>query len=570
MQMKYFIYCRKSSEQEDRQILSLPAQVKELTDLAEKDKLQVIDIFQESMSAHWAGRPKFNEMMARVRKGEANGVIVWDESRIARNAKDAGDVIYMLDLEQLVEIRKPNKTYKNTPDDKSWLAMCFMMSKKESDDKGVNIKRGMRQKAEQGWYPSPWTKPGYMWDRFTEKGKRTILNDPTRFPLIKECWDLMISGAYTVPQILNKLNNEWGYVSPTRKSIGGKPMGKSQLYTVFSDPFYYGWFEYKNSDGVKYWQKGSHDPMITEEEFNKVQIRLGRSCKQRMRKHEFPLTGILRCGECGAMVTAEEKWQIICSGCKHKFSSLNKTECPTCKLQVEEMINPKVLHYIYYHCTKRVNPNCKQKSVIYEGDHGLKDQADKLLKSVRISERFKNWAIKYLNSLNDEEISSHTATISLLQSSYSDCVKKLDNLVRLKISPQNSDGSLLSDDEFKAQKISIVAEKTKLEEKLGIQGDQIINWVDTVERTFDFAIHARYRFDIGSPEEKREILFTIGSNMKLFNQILIPNLEKEYSFLEAVTQQVPSTSYGFEPDKISSTPGQLEELWAKNITVIPG
>lgn len=106
-QLLFFIYCRKSSEQEDRQILSLPAQEKELLALAEKEKLRIVDIYKESRSAHTAGRPLFNDMLTRIEKGEANGILVWDESRIARNSLDGGKVIYMMDLEQIKAIVKP-------------------------------------------------------------------------------------------------------------------------------------------------------------------------------------------------------------------------------------------------------------------------------------------------------------------------------------------------------------------------------------------------------------------------------------------------------------------------------
>jgi DNA invertase Pin-like site-specific DNA recombinase len=107
MEMRYFIYCRKSSEAEDRQILSLPAQVRELKEFARKNNLKVIHIFQEEKSAHRIGRPVFNEMTERIEKGEANGIIVWDESRLARNSLDGGKIIYMMDLGQIVEIVKP-------------------------------------------------------------------------------------------------------------------------------------------------------------------------------------------------------------------------------------------------------------------------------------------------------------------------------------------------------------------------------------------------------------------------------------------------------------------------------
>lgn len=563
--LRYFIYCRKSSEQEDRQILSLPAQAAELQKLAENDNLTVVDIFQESKSAHTAGRPKFDVMVKRFEAGEANGIIVWDESRIARNSLDGGKIIYMMDLGQILEIRKPGKIYRNTPDDKSWLQMCFMMSKKESDDKGVNVRRGLRTKAEKGWYPSSWTKPGYMWDN-AERGNKSLLVDPIRFPLIKQCWDLMLTGAYTTPQILRKLNDEWGYRSPIRKTLGGKPMHRSQLYNVFSDPFYYGWYEYKDSSGETIWKNGNHKPMITEEEFNRVQMLLGRGSKQRMRKQNFPLTGIIRCGECNAMVTAEEKWQTICTSCKHKFSSLNKDECPKCHLKIEEMVNPTVLHYIYYHCTKRKNVNCTQRSILSDD---LIKQVDNKLKNVKVSQRFVNWALKYLGSLHNEESIAHTATITQLQNSYNDCIKRLDNLVKLKISPVNSDGSLLSDDEFLDQKTVLVSEKNKLEESLKNQGQRVNNWLETVEENFNFALHARHRFEVGSPDEKREILVTIGSNLTLLDKVLGLDLENEYAFLEYVNEVEPTVSEEFEHEKSVDLSMDLESLWAQNRLVLP-
>ena len=561
MQIKYFIYCRKSSEQEDRQILSLPAQVKELQSFAKKERLQVVEVIQESKSAHKAGRPRFDHMVERIQAGEANGVIVWDESRLARNAKDSGTLIYMLDLEELIEIRKPGKTYINCPDDKSWLGINFTMSKKESDDKGVNVKRGLRAKAESGWCPSSITKPGYMWDKYAERGSKTIIKDPIRFPLIKQAWEYLLSGSYTVAQILHKLNNDWGYTSPIRKSTGGKPMYSSQLYRIFSDPFYYGYFEYKDSSGNKQLIKGKHQSMISEEEFNKVQILLGRPNKQRSRKHNFPLTGIIRCGKCGGLITAEEKWQLICPKCKHKFASKNKTACPKCHNLIKEMINPKVLHYIYYHCGNRSSHKCTQKSIKYED---LCEQIDNKLKQLTISDRFVQWAIKYLNKLNEEEQQFHSTSIKQFQKQYDDCQKKLDNLLALKISPKNIDSSLLSDEEYASQKEILIKRKTELKEKIENFDMRFNNWTDQVENHFSFATNVRQRFNTGSAEEKREILSRIGSNLTLFNKTLDIKFEKEYSILESATKKEPSTLAKFEPRKKQDESNKLEKLWGEN------
>src|SRR5690606_7280422 len=116
-----------------------------------------------------------------------------------------------------------------------------------------------------------------------------------RFILIKKAWKLMITGAYTVPQILKILNEEWGYTTLRRKTIGGNPMARSTLYEVFTDPFYYGEYEYPVGSGN--WFTGQHEPMITKDEFDRVQILLGRNGKPRPKQHEFPFTGLAKCGE---------------------------------------------------------------------------------------------------------------------------------------------------------------------------------------------------------------------------------------------------------------------------------
>lgn len=562
---KYFIYCRKSSEQEDRQVLSLDSQEKELMEYAQKEKLVVVGVYKEAKSAHKAGRPLFNEMLQRLEKGIADGVIVWDESRIARNSRDSGNFIYMIDLEQVVEVRKPGKVYKNTPDDKSWLAMCFMMSKKESDDKGVNVKRGLRTKADNGWLPYSSAKPGYMWEKYAEKGDKTILYDPIRFPLIKKCWELFLTGTYSVSQILDKLNNEWGYRTPKRKRIGGKPMAKSQLYGIFTEPFYYGYYEYPDKDGVLGWYKGNHKPMVTKDEFEKVQVLLGRKGRPRPKTHNYDYTGLIECGECGAAITAEEKWQIICPNCRFKFSSQNKDSCPKCHILIEEMANPKILHYLYYHCTKRKNPNCTQKSIT---QRDLEKMVDGMLANIQISEEFKDWAIRHLNELNDQEVEDRNTILKSLQSAYNDCVKRIDNLVQLKISPQNSDGSLLSDDEFREQKSILLKEKSELSDRLGNTDQRIDHWLELSEKTFNFACYAKYWFKNGDLQTKREMFFGLGQNLTLLDKIVRVNLDKPLEWIENTKQVEPTISPRLEPAEKPYTTAQLHALWAKNPSVL--
>lgn len=562
--MKYFIYCRKSSEGDDKQVLSNPAQKLELTSLANKEKLSVVGIYEEEKSAHSIGRIKFNEMLTRIENGEADGIIVWDESRIARNSLDGGKVIYMLDENKIQEIRKPGKTYRNTPDDKSWLAMCFMMSKKDSDDKGVNVKRGLKMKATSACVPPySWTKAGFLWDKFSERGDKKFIDDPIRWTLIDKMFDLMLTGAYTPPQLLKILNEDWNYTTPVRKTIGGGPMQRSTIYRILTDPFYYGEFEYPLGSGN--WIQGTYSKMITKDEFDRIQVLLGRKGKPRAKKHAFPYTGLIRCGECQAMITAEEKRQIICPQCKYKFSSNNKEKCPKCSILIEEMVKPTLLHYNYYHCTKRKDPNCSQKSIKIEE---LEQQVDELLSRIEISPRFTEWALTYLNEQNDKEVQDRTVIIKSQRSGYDDVVSQIDNLVKLKISPQNSDGSILPDEIYEPQMQGLLKKKKELKDKLDNSDLRIDKWLELTEKTFNFACYARYHFANGDTQTKREILLGLGPNLMLKDGIVRVDLLKPLQFLEEAKNEINKISARLEPtEKIDNTL-QMEALWDQNLTLL--
>ncbi len=555
--LTYFVYCRKSSESEDKQVLSLPAQKSELLRFASDNKLTIVDVYEESASAHVIERKKFNEMLGRMQKGEAHGLIVWDESRIARNSFDGGKVIYMIDLGQIVEIRKPGKTYSNTPDDKSWLAMCFMMSKKESDDKGVNVRRGLREKAQQGMYVGA-AKPGYRFDPLAPQGEKDLIPVSGTHEIIGKCWKTMLTGKYRVADLLDLINNEWGYRSIRHGKLGGKPMCLSELYVMLHDRFYMGEFEYPTGSGK--WHKWRGEPMVTEEEFMRVQILIGNKFMPKAHHRTFAYTGLIKC-VCGSQITAEEKWQVICTECKQKFSSLNHSTCPKCNKKIAEMLEPTILHYIYYHCTKKKDKNCKQGSIRLEE---LEPQIDQALGSIEINDEFKEWAVKYLNELNDQESEDRNTTISSLQRAYDDCVKRLDNLVKLKISSGNTDGSLLSDEEFRNQKEAILVDKRQLEASMGHAGQRIEQWVEAAETAFDFAIHARYRFATGTLADKREILSTIGSNLVLEDKKLWLDLTKPFCFLKDIISKEVTTSGKFEPEKRIDMKAQLESSWAQN------
>jgi DNA invertase Pin-like site-specific DNA recombinase len=292
-------YSRKSSEQEDRQVLSLDSQENELHKLALALKVKGLPILKEAKSAKAPGRPLFDDMVSKIESGEISRIFAWHPDRLSRNSVDTGKLVYLFDLGLLQEIVTPSQTFKNTPMDKFMLSMICNQAKMENDNKSINVVRGLKTKAEKGWLPSG-AKPGYMNDKFAEKGNKTTPTDPERFILIRKTWDLVLTGSYGPLQALRMLNEEWGYRIPKHKKICGKPMTRSYIYKMLTDPFYYGEFEYPVGSGILY--KGKHQPMITKEEFDRVQIFLGVKGRPRPKTHEFTYPGLLRCGECNAMV----------------------------------------------------------------------------------------------------------------------------------------------------------------------------------------------------------------------------------------------------------------------------
>jgi len=552
---RYFIYCRKSSEAEDRQVLSIESQTTELKRLAERCDFNVVDIMTESYSAKAPGRPVFNQMLKKIRQGQADGIICWKLDRLARNPIDGGQIAWMLQQGVIKHIRGYDRDY-YPQDNILVLNVELGMANQFILDLSKNVKRGLKTKAEKGWLPS--TAPlGYLNDKSKGKGRNEIVKDPERFELVQKMWGLMSSGRYSPPTILEIANNKWSF-----RTLRGKPLSRSTIYRILSNPFYHGWFEYPVGSGN--WYKGSHEPMITVEGYDKVQTLLGRKGRPRPQKHDFPFRGLIRCGECGATITAEQKNQIICSACKYKFSSNNQRQCPKCETPVEKMHSPVILKYVYYHCTKKRNPNCGQGSIEAKE---FERQIDGYLARIHISDRFKNWAIKYLKEENEMEVTSRETILNSQRRAYDSCLKKLNNLLQLKISPLNTDGGLLSDEEYAKRKTELVKEKIRLEEIQNDTGGRVERWLDAVEQTFGFACHARNWFAKGNPEEKTRILQALGSNLILKDKKLHIQLKKPLVLIEKVTKGVPQARAGFEPENKGPNKRELEQIYAQSPTV---
>ena len=146
---KYCLYARKSTESEERQVLSIDSQIKEMLQLAEKEGLLVADIKRESHSAKETGqRPIFNELIEDLQLGKFNGILTWAPDRISRNAGDLGKVVDLMDSGVLKEIRTYGQKFSNNPNEKFLLMILGSQAKLENDNRGINVKRGLRTRVE--------------------------------------------------------------------------------------------------------------------------------------------------------------------------------------------------------------------------------------------------------------------------------------------------------------------------------------------------------------------------------------------------------------------------------------
>jgi site-specific DNA recombinase len=550
----YFIYCRKSSEAEDRQVLSIESQTRELEQLAAKLNLPVEEILFESKSAKEPGRPVFNQMMQRLYRGEACGIICWKLDRLARNPVDGGSVIWAI-KQHGIKVLTPAQSYAREDDNIILMYIEFGMAQKYVDDLSKNVKRGLKTKTENGWYPGI-APPGYLNNTAKLTGENTLVRDPERFPLIRRMWDMMLTGLHTPPQIIDLATTEWGLRTRPMRRKGSMPFARSAIYKIFTRPFYYGRFEYPKGSGR--WHQGKHEPMITEAEYDRVQTLLGRDGNPRPRVHGvFPFTGLIQCGDCHGMVTAEEKHQLICSNCRLKFAYRRKDTCPRCQILIQKMVGPRFVSYIYYHCGKSKNPHCPQKCV---SAANLEKQIDQYLSQIQISERFKAWAIKYLHELHENERASQKEVSESQQRTYQECLRRIGNLLKLKTSPNNSDASLLSDEEYARERLQLLKEKAELEELLEGEGQHAEESLDSSEKTFEFASMVRDRFAKGDPDTKKAILAAVGSNFTLMDRKLSIQAKKPLLLLEMSLSPERERTDRFEPDKTGLPQGRNDQL----------
>jgi len=297
-------------------------------------------------------------------------------------------------------------------------------------------------------------------------------------------WDLMLTGAYPPRRIWDIAIHEWGLRTKQRKRVGGQPLALSSVYKIFTNPFYAGVLEW---EGRTF--RGKHEPLVTLDEFERVQRLLGRGTHSPRETQEFAYTGMIRCGECGFTVTAEHK------------------------------TNRYGYHYTYYHCSKRrLDYRCRQPSVSLAR---LEQQIVTFLEEITLPESLHRWSLERLQraetARNDEE-AAHVQSATQARAAVE---RQLNTLTKLRLR------ELLSDEEYLRQREELERERLRLSQNLE-RLDQQRSWFEPARELISFSVSAVSQFKAGDLQTKRLILQIVGSNLVLQDQKLRIDAHKPF------------------------------------------
>jgi len=494
---KFFVYARKSTDSEDRQVRSIADQLAELRELAKKENIEIVDTLVEKQTAKIPGRPVFAEMLKRIEAGEAEGILAWHPDRLARNSVDGGQIIYLVDTGIIKELKFPTFWFDPTPQGKFMLSIAFGQSKYYIDNLSENIKRGHRQKLKNGLWPQM-APLGYLNNRETKQ----IYVDKEKAKFIKKAFEAYASGKHTLKE-LRKIINGLGL-----RGRRDKMLSVSNYQYLLQNPFYYGVIRYNGE-----YFEGKHEPIIAKKLFDQAQeVMKQKSKPQKVDKMKFFLyRGLFKCGECGFAITADKK------------------------------IKPSGKSYTYYYCTQK-NPNhiCSQN--VFTREEKISSQINETIQKVSLPD---DWAQEMLNELQKEKNEATQSSRFFAQKTESE-IKEVDEKLEKLMNAYLA--SALSLDEYRETKNKLVNQKRLLKDELTAFEQKSNNRFELAARFINTVKQAEIIALQENPEQGRDFLKKIGSNFRLSGQNLIVDFKNPFKILAEAEPRLRRGEATFVPN----------------------
>lgn len=511
MNNKVVMYCRKSTEDKNKQINSIENQIQELKETAKRLDLEIIKTITDTKSAKDIGREGFNEMIELVRSGKANRILCWKFDRLARNQIDGGFILDSLQRGMIKEIITPLKIY-DSHESSLILNIEIGMATQFVRDLSVNVMRGMKNKVNKGLYPGQ-APLGYRNTPEKRQGERSIEVDPLNFPKVARVWELMLTGAYTVAQVGHIARNELKLCSKN-----GTPVLDNSLYRLLKNPFYYGFFEWS---GDLY--EGRHKPMISKKEFEIVQSHLSKGSFEKGSNLKFDYKGVFTCACCGCAVVGDKKKKFIK------------------KTQSEKI-------YELYRCShKKPNKPCKEpylnKALI---DEQVYDQLEKL----SFPSAFFEWGIEELKRNKIEMEKTQKPALNRLQSELKALIKEKSTIALKYAKEIDSDVSKMLKDELRNTtfKIKDIEEEIERLNRTPKEEKKIILEI------LNFHQAAKEYFETGNYFKKKETLFRLGSNWNIKEKKVYCKANLATRRIQEVAQAVQLRSNQRKPLMVNKKP----------------
>ena len=427
---KYFLYARKSTEEDDRQVMSIEAQLFELREYARRENLEIVSEYQESRSAKTPGRPIFAELMKRVESMDGVGILAWHPDRLARNSIDGGRIIYAVDTQKIVALRFSTFWFEPTPQGLFMLQVAFGQSKYYSDNLSENIKRGVRQKLRRKeWLgPAPF---GYQNNPRT----RNIEPHPTESRIVRVAFEEYAKGGHSLVS-LSQFLFDLGV-----QSKHGTPLVRASIKRMLSHRAYIGFLKHKGE-----WFEGSFDSIVSPVLFEAVQkiLQMRERPRHRRARHDFPFTGLFRCAECGSMISAQ--WATGKSG----------------------------IRYRYYRCSKK-HGRCSQ-SYIQESD--LADRIRIRLQAISLPSRYTDYMTQVLQEWEREEVSASRSGVQNLSDKIQAAEERVSKLVSAYLDGDIPKDAYLAEKDTSMRSLAALRDNMKDFERGGKQWVELLReWV---------------------------------------------------------------------------------------------
>jgi len=469
---RYLAYYRKSTDTEDRQVLSLDGQREAVRGYAKRNDLKIAEEIRESFSAKKPGRPKFSRMITRAKKGEFNGIVAYKLDRLTRNYADLGALADL--IERGVEIHDTSYgIYKD--DSNSFIMIGVNTAIASAKIKGLSedTRRGLQQKRKMGWFPS-YAPTGYTNDRID----KTIEIDPDRAPFIRKAFDLYDSGHYSLKALARKL-----YKDGFRSRSDSDHVSKTTIVGILKNPFYYGYFRSKGS-----LYEGKHTSLVSKELWDRVQDRLSGKAQRKSRtRYVYTYRGFLSCSECGCSITAE-----------------------------------KQKGHIYYRCTKS-RGRCKQP---YIREEKLEIELAGIFDPISIDKQTSYFIHTRLRELYQEDKAYQDRVTKSLRIKLTYLKKEKRKLFRKMVDDQIDDREM-----YQELKGEIDSQIVQVERKIARLSQSTHDWLEQSSNLLEMARQAKKLFLKVNRHGKRELLESVSSNRTLEDRKVHFNYKKPFDIL---------------------------------------